>query len=241
VFYKYTYDSLLRSQGTNQTATSIGACSVYSFQGNITSPVDPIRPEILDAGPVINVTGPTGTKQLTKVTGGVYAGELGGGTTGIPGVPPAAPLFLEPGTYTVDNGSGGPGANAVAAFRTTIKIAPFVKWENQGDITTVTRSQPLPITWSGGDADGYVIIIGSSATTAPVVGASFVCLEKASAKQFSVPPAVLLALPATGSSDTSIGSLIVTGTNGLSPFTAGGLDVGAVAASGGTLKTLKYQ
>ena len=37
----------------------------------------------------------------------MFSGSLGGATATIPGLPPPAPLYLDPGSYTVDNGSGG--------------------------------------------------------------------------------------------------------------------------------------
>lgn len=235
-FFKYTYDNLI-SQAV-RSSTSISACTVFTYQNSASTAV-PGLPEILDAGPAITLVGPKGTKQLTKVSGGFYSADLGGGISGIPGLPPALPLYLDPGTYTVDNGSGGSGANAVGAFRATLKVTSFLKWENQASITTVNRTQPLPVTWSGGDPDGNVIIIGSSATASPVVGAGFICIEKTSAGQFTVPPSVLLAMPATGTE--AIGVLAVSGTSGLTTFTATGLDAGSVSASATTISTVTYR
>ena len=235
-FYKFTYDNLMSEAALS--STSIGACTVSTYQTAAATAV-PGLPETLDAGPAITLVGPKGTKQLTKVTGGLYTADLGGGLSGVPGLPAAQPLYLDPGTYTVDNGSGGSGANAVGAFRATLTVTPFLKWENQSSITTVNRTQPLRLTWSGGDPNGMVIIFGGSATAAPVVGASFFCIEKAGAGQFTVPASVLLAMPVTGTD--AGGVLAVSGTSGLTAFTASGLDSGSVSAVAASISTVSFQ
>ncbi|MGH9629615.1 MAG: hypothetical protein ACRD7E_14965 [Bryobacteraceae bacterium] len=241
-FVKFDLDKLVKSQGVFGSAVSMGACTVYTYRGEELGNIDPIKPENLDAGPVLTLVGPKGTKQLVRQDGGYYA-KLGGGTTGLPSVPgvpatPVEPDFLEPGDYAVDNGSGGSGPNAVGAFRTTLTIPALLKWENEASVTSVNRSQGQTVTWSGGDPNGMVTILGGSSSGN--TGAGFVCIERTSAGQFTVPPVVLLTLPASGS-ENDFGLLSVVGSAGQKKFTATGLDAGYFDASAGSSKTVSYR
>jgi hypothetical protein len=54
-------------------------------------------------------------------------------------------------------------------------------------------------TWSGGDPNSFVHITGTSLTVAePIVGAAFSCTSPVSAGSFTIPSAVLLSLPPSG-------------------------------------------
>ncbi len=76
---------------------------------------DPVNVQKLDAGPALSLTGPIGAQQLprrnTNDGGFKYApnnngGILGGGIPGLPGLPPVMPDYLQPGAYTLNDGSG---------------------------------------------------------------------------------------------------------------------------------------
>lgn len=86
--------------------TTIGSCYVVLIgPTQLTAPPDAPVTTILDAGPFLNLTGPKGIKQIAadKLT---FGATLGGGLA-FDFLPPPDPLFLDPGTYTVDNGGGG--------------------------------------------------------------------------------------------------------------------------------------
>src|SRR5260370_40285728 len=87
--------------------TTIGQCTVLLYTpGPGTPPPDNSGVvTLLDAGPVINLTGPNGNKTFTAKQLS-FGGVLGGGSA-FPGAPAPAPLYLDPGPYTVDNGGGG--------------------------------------------------------------------------------------------------------------------------------------
>ena len=237
-FDRFDLDRLLRSQGAGNAfgGVSLGACTVFTFRGESGENVDPVQPDVLDAGPVINVTGPRGAKQLTKQTGGSYGATLGGGISGIPGQPPAEPDYLEPGSYTVDNGSGG---RDVGAFRSTLTLPPSLTWENMAGVANITRSAGQEITWSGGDPAGFVYITGGS-TNGNLYG-GFVCLERTSARRFNIPGYVLLNLPPTTGDD--IGLLSVSGVGAIVNVTPppSGLDVLTISASSGSAKNVSYR
>jgi len=188
-----------------------GTCSVFVANTSALVPQDPVRgpaQTLLDAGPAINLKNPTGvTKSMPKTKDGAYGAALANLTTiPLPGLPPVTqggPLFLEPGAIATDNGAGGAD---IGPFNVSLNNPKPVVWSNADQITTVNRAQGVTITWTGGEPDTYVGITGSATVTlgtgasAGSISGTFVCTEKATAGQFTVPPFVTLSLPAvTGS------------------------------------------
>lgn len=247
-FSRFTLNQLVTSQGGSDQgfAVSLGACSVVTFRSTQEGgrPVDPIQPVTLDAGDAITVRGPAGEKRLTKQQDGSYYAELGGGTEmpsipgvpTIPGLPQATPLFLNPGSYTI-SAPGGSGGNAVGNFNVPFTLPAMVTWTNQDAITNPSRSSNLQITWTGGDPNTQVIMSGMSFNNN--VGAMFICMERASAQQFSIPSYVLSLLPA--SSGQIGGTLSVGGSTNPVRFTATGLDAGYISATSTTSKTVNWR
>lgn len=241
VFSRYDVSNFLNAQNSPFSIISFGACSVFSGLGTTAGIVDPIKPTPLDAGPVININGPKGAKQLMKIPNvqGVYSATLGGGTA-IPGGPAVQPLYLDKGPYTADNGSGG---TDVGRFTASLMLPDALVWTNQDSITTVQRAQGVTVTWTGGDPSGFAAISGSSiagtATNSPF--GFFICTERISAGQFTVPNVVLLALPPSGNvSGVPVGNLSV-GSTVSTTFTAPNIDIGSFSSSVTTLKSVAYQ
>jgi uncharacterized protein (TIGR03437 family) len=203
----------------SNTIASVGNCYVYTTTVDTSSPpptsttptpstpVPTITTTPLNAGPFINVTGPLGSKQM-PFNNGAYGGQLGGGVGSS-----ALPAFIPDagGAFAFDNGSGGPD---IGPFHTTLNFNAAV-WTNP-NLTSVTRSQGLPITWTGGDASTYVEISGTSFTSTGTLFTTgvFTCVAPATAHQFTVPSSVLLALPASGTE--TIGSISIPLAGGLS-------------------------
>jgi hypothetical protein len=100
-----------------------------------------------------------------------------------------------------------------------------MSWTNQGAAATVTRSQGLLVTWSGGGSGSYVYIIGNSFLTAGSLSSTYICIAPQAALQFTVPSYVLLSLPAAP------GSTTVQNATNPSMFTASGLDFGSTSGS----------
>ena len=169
--------------------------------------------------------------------------HLGSGTPSIPGFPGggAAPDYLEPGTYRIDNGSGGSGPDAVGAFSANMTIPQLLNWTNMDAIETVNRAAGQEITWTGGDPSGYVYMFGfsSSGTSNNAAVSSFYCIERTSAGRFNDPVVRTLALPAT--TGQNIGLLSVNNVVNPVTFTAPGLDAGAITATSGSSKTVTFR
>jgi hypothetical protein len=126
------------------------------------------------------------------------------------------------GTFTF-TGSGGVD---VGSFTSTVTLSnPILNWTNQSAAVTVDRTQGLLVTWTGGNPGTYVVIGGTSTSTASGVIAGFGCRVAAEAGQFAVPSYILLGLPA-GSGGVNVQNDI------FSALSATGLDA---PSAGGTI------
>jgi hypothetical protein len=216
IFVRYTGAQF---GSATQTATSMGSCTVYTYSlGNGGPAANPIQPTYLNAGPVVNVNGPQG-KQVLTLQSGIYFNSAS-----------VAFIPASGGVFTFDNGSG---ASDVGAFTASLTLAAPLVWTNMNSITTVTRSQGVTVTWTGGDPNSYVQIGGSAFSGADnsAVGGAFYCTAPVNAGTFTVPASVLLSLPPTGSSSgfPIPGSLSVGNYSNPKQFTASGLDFGFVS------------
>jgi uncharacterized protein (TIGR03437 family) len=193
-FEKITYTSGAPT-GAQLDVNSYGSCSISNYQQGSTPPTaggGTVTP--LDAGPSITVNGPGsfGTKTLQKSTIGgfsIYGGLFDQTAT-----------TLVPGAYMFT----GPGGADVGQFTANYTLPAIFTWTDQSTITTVNRASGVTVHWTGGNPSGYVTISGFSTyyggTAAATVIASFTCNARVSDGSFTVPPAVLLALPPSGSS-----------------------------------------
>jgi uncharacterized protein (TIGR03437 family) len=139
----------------------------------------------LDAGGQLSITGPNGSKSIAGA-GGAFKGTLSPNGT-----------YLAPGGYTL----GVSGGADVPAFTTnfTIPALPTMTTPtpDSANAVAVTRSAGFNVTWAGGSSNSFVSLNGSSATDSTLSnGAAYQCTVLTSAGSFSVPPYVLLALPA---------------------------------------------
>lgn len=253
-FVSYDGSQLVASRGTNGTAVTVGACTLFTINGTSGGPVDPVQPRVLDAGNAINVTGPNGNKQITKGDGGLYSASLGSSTGiggGLPGLPGGLPggipglpgggsgSYLTAGSYSTNNGTGGVD---VGGFTSNLTIPGNFSWTNEASTTSVNRASDLTVTWTGAGANDYVFINGISFDQTARVGAAFFCLERGSASRLVVPSAILLGMPASSVvQGTPTGFLGVGVTGEPSRFTARGLDVGVFTYQSTTQKSLSYQ
>lgn len=228
--------------GTSQT-TSMGSCSVFATSGTSASALIPTgsTATLLDAGQTIHITGPNGTA-LLPFQNGFYSATIGGGSGGL-----ATFIPSEGGTFNIDNGEGG---KDIGKFFTQITLAPTLVWSELNSISTINRSQGVTVHWTGGADGTYVVITGTSLAlngTSGLIGI-FSCTAPVSAKQFTVPASVLLALPASAGETIdgvtiNVGSsLSVSNYSNPQPFSADKLDFGTVSAYvGSSTANVTYQ
>ncbi|MGB7761918.1 MAG: hypothetical protein WBL61_18940 [Bryobacteraceae bacterium] len=213
IFYSITGSSLTGYESNTQP--SLGSCFVTQY--NSTTPVSPFTMTGLDAG-TVSVNGPpNGTVQLKEEEAGIYiAGNLG-----IAGLP-SFTIPSSGGPFTYD--FVGTGGADVGAFNGSVVFPVPLVWTNASSDGTVTRASGVTTTWTGGASNTYVHISGSAVSSNLAFSASFVCNALWSAGTFTVPPAVLLALPA-GS-----GSLSVSNYTNPAPVNIPDLDFGYAMA-----------
>lgn len=210
---------------------SMGSCVVYyptSDTGTSTGTLTG-----LNAGSSIVVTGPSGSLNLTPLN--VPGISLAGFYAPPNGQVPTAFIPTGGGSFTFDNGSGGPD---VGHFNATLTLPLPFSWTNAASISTISRAQGVNVTWSGGAPGTYVGISGVSSATVNgrSLSVSFSCQAPVSAGQFTVPPPVLLALPA------GTGTLDVGNYSNIKTFTATGLDLGYLMGYASTDKSsIAYQ
>jgi uncharacterized protein (TIGR03437 family) len=191
-----------------------GTCVIYNSLSTSSNPPFASMTGI-DAGPSLTVSGPNGTESMTVTPGEVpteYAGTLN-----------SVGKYLVPGAYTVT----GPGGANVGSFSAQFNIPTPPTWTNQNSLSTVTLADGLTVNWGGVLGSNVILIEGLSATDATLTnGAGFSCAAPASAGTFTVPPAVMLALP-TGNYGT------VNFKPAVDPvgFTASGLNLGYVTSN----------
>lgn len=199
------------------TLPSLGSCIVYQ-QGPV-APVNPFQLAGLNPG-TVSVTGANGTQALSGLPSGpgLYTAAL---TSGF--LPPTAGSFMF-------NGLGG---TDVQPFNAALDFPNPLSWTNSSAAGTITRAQGLTVNWTGGDPGTYVQISGSATTVGATV--FFICDAPVSPATFTVPPAVLLALPAAG------GGLQVSNFTNPKSFSATGLDFGYAASYVSAFVSTTYQ
>lgn len=240
-FLKIT--GLQLNSGAYATA-SIGSCvvSFYSASASSQSPPTPFNFTFLNAGLDVNINGPGGAIAMPLNTQTIQGITYYGYST-----PQADTSFIPAagGTFNFDNGSGGPD---VGAFTTQIQFTSPLVWSNMNDISTVTRSNGVTVTWTGGEAGTYVGITGLSVgfvtpgdVSSLVVG-TFTCEAPVAPGTFTVPPPVLLELPASASIEgISFSTLALSNFTVPVTFKATGLDLGLAEANFETSTTVTYQ
>jgi uncharacterized protein (TIGR03437 family) len=133
---------------TLNSGPQFGSCRVYAR----TYPVggrDPATPDAaLDAGPKLSLSGPNipagSMGPVTSAIGTSYGGALTAGT-------------LTSGTYNLS----GPGGSQVAAFNASTVFPGSFTVTNWNSITTIDRTQPLTLNWTGSGVDQVGVVIAS--------------------------------------------------------------------------------
>jgi uncharacterized protein (TIGR03437 family) len=196
-FSQLTAYQLSSAAQGNVSLIQSGSCQLIQSTSTGSATVSGGSLTYLDAG-AVTITGPSGsslTNQALTKTNNIYS------LTNIEGFPiPGQTNFSLPaGTYTL-NGAGGADVGTFSNVSLSL-ASPLVI--TGGLPTTVVRSTPLTLNWTGGNASDLVEIIGSTSSTsgtgssAVISSAAFYCLTTAGAKTFTVPASILGQMYAT--------------------------------------------
>jgi len=215
-FTRLTGFQLSSAAQLNVSVIQSGSCTVVRGTGSGTS-ASAGSLTYLDAGNV-TVSGPSGSSlsntALTKTNNSYSLSSFEG--ISIPG---QTNFTLPAGSYSL----AGAGGADVGSFSTSLTLASALTVTG-GLPSTVNRSVPLTINWTGGNASDVVEIVGSTSTTsgsgtsAVTNSATFICLTTAGAGTFTVPTSILSQMYATAANNP--GLLEVASGNTNTTFTA---------------------
>ena len=188
-FFAQISSEFLTASGLG-TQVSIGGCSL--LVQNLPTPITGLK--YLDAG-TVTLSPPSGSSVPFLKTDLPGVGPL----YTIPGSQ-ASWIPASGGTFTFDNGAGGP---SIGHFNTSMTLlAQNLVWTNIDQVAdSVLASTPPTLTWTGGDPDGFISVTGSSmmingqAATTTI----FNCTVPPSAQKFTIPQWVLLAMAPSAS------------------------------------------
>lgn len=198
-------------------------CSVttWPIQNPFAAPIE----KRLDAGPTVTLTLPDGTtRTLTKQQVSDYAFSQVSSS-------PGNQLFIP-------NGGGtfrfrAPGGEDIGVAEASVTGTSPMIWNERTTTSSVSRAQPLTVTWQGGAPNSFVLIQGvSTAGTNPMVVTTFGCTEAVEAGRFTVPRDVLASMVASNvvaPANIPMGQLVVANYTIPTRFTAPGLDHGSIS------------
>ena len=173
----------------------LGTCTYYNnvnfgglFAGQLPLPAGS---QTLDAGPAIAVQGPNGSQSLSpNKPNSPYVGLFG--ASGALAAFISKPPFLNPGAYII-SGTGGKDVGAFTFAPLTIGTPAVLETQ----VTTIDRSAPLDLSWTGGDPGQAIYISGYSNDPDTNTSGQFECLAPMGAGNFRVPAGMFANLPTT--------------------------------------------
>jgi hypothetical protein len=190
----------------------VGTCQTFT---SVNGPPEPRLDNLAPLNPgQLTVQGPNGSKTVTSASGDFQTTLSSTGA------------YLSPGQYTVT----APGGQGVSGFTASLAVPAMPVLTSPAPDTatpfTVTRSNGLTLTWSGGTPSGLIEINGSSATDNSFNnGASFRCLVSAASGTFTIPASVLLPMPPANFGLLTFEPFVASGT-----WSGSDLDVTAISA-----------
>jgi hypothetical protein len=164
---------------------SIPPCTIFESTGALNSG---FPHSYLNAGPKLTMAGPglPGGASLAAFQSGLFFPLYS--LTLLPGT-------LTTGTYTI----AGNGGSDIGPFNASLTLPDSFTVDNWDSISSISRSQPFTVHWSGGGTELVSIQLYSSATnTATGVThlVNIICNVPASTGTFTVPVSTLSLLPA---------------------------------------------
>jgi uncharacterized protein (TIGR03437 family) len=207
-FGSYTPASFLQTQGIFGLPAT-GTCVSSPMPLSQSAPVDPAVNDSLQAGATLTISGAAGSRQATRNADGSYHAGLGSAS--------GAPPFLNPGQFTVSNGSGG---SDVDPFTAVFEMPAALTWTNS---TANFQNVASPtLTWTGGSSSGTLAVVTSVAYNDDA-GFFALCTADSAAGSFTVPLYAYqgnILLTSAAPSLLSLGASTVSSFSG-SPLSAG--------------------
>ncbi|HLJ50741.1 MAG TPA: hypothetical protein VKU01_32240 [Bryobacteraceae bacterium] len=218
-----------------------GTCTSYSIKRDLLVgdpvPLATAPAQALDLGPLFTLSGPNGMRTLTELLAGSRVGFLG---SSLSNNMLRNTLFLDPGDYTVTS----LGGNDVGAFSVTMSVPEPLTWTNRDQVTVIDRTQPLTLTWSGGDSNQLVAILGFGVDLPNNASTVFACLAPQGVGSFTVPPMVMSNMPAAHTNplqSKGVVYLVSVPLSAAANLNAGGLDFGVALFTYFNGKTVVFQ
>lgn len=210
-----------------------GTCAVYPGVGDYfqTGSVPQVQPSALDSGTQLSLQGPGGQQSVTISQNVAALGSY------LPLYGYPNQLYLMPGAYTVATNGGANVGGAKASV--TVPSAPA--WTNEDDITAVTRSEGLTLTWSGAVANQPVTILAVASDLPTNSSALAYCVAPAGSVSFTVPAQVLAALPPARVNPLASKDVVYLFSANPSTLSASGLSAGAASGAYVLGKTVTFQ
>jgi uncharacterized protein (TIGR03437 family) len=170
-----------------------GICTAYArtFAWDDLSELIALRSIVAPDWGWLTVSGPEGSKSVTKGPRGpfTYWRGLGGFSPGRGTLP--EPLFLTPGDYTI-TGRGDPD---IGSFRAQATVTAPIDWINRSQIDTVDRGKDVAVAWNGAAPGDLVIVIASNMDQVTGAMGLCACVAPANAGHFTIPADMLTNLP----------------------------------------------
>ena len=196
-FLQFTQAQLMAAAPSLNTEPTLGTCLTGTVAGSGSGGNGGPTATYLNLGPSVTLTPPSGSPI-------VLAQQTSGGQIQYKN---SSLLAAPSGTWGFSDGAGGPDVGPLS-FNFTPPAQ--VTWTNETALASgvaIDRTQPLTVTWTGGDANGYVDIQGQGQVgpqNNPAFTTYFDCSAPTSAGSFTIPPAILLSLPTGLNAGTGI-------------------------------------
>jgi len=181
----------------------VGTCTGYtgSFQQSTVLPnsisaglVAEFGGRGLDAGRELTLHRDADTRQIPQARGapGFYRMRLGGRDA--PFGPRKLAPFLEPGGFVLS----APGGRDLPEMSMKFAAPAAFEWFNRAQINVIDRVHPPKIRWKNAGAGGFVVILASNVDPVSTAIGTCICLARAEAGEFTLPPDLLANVPASG-------------------------------------------
>lgn len=149
-------------------------------------------------------------------------------------------LFLNTGAFTI----AAAGGSDVPAFSVPFNMPTVFTWTNRNNLNSVTRSQPLTLSWTGTTSNATVFVAGGGVDIPNNATTAFVCVAHPGDLGLTVPPQVLANIPAQHTrASQSLGAIFVGEMPLSSPtvFSSSGLGTGQVMPAQVLGKSVSFQ